>query len=95
LLAILNSGVTNQLSGGNVADLIAIRLVHLALAGSLQLIKEIADRTERRVPQARVRNLGTGTLRSILNVSAIIGGKEAFDRVRREANGRNQNCKTS
>lgn len=96
LLAILNSGVmTDHLRGRTVADLIAIGMVRQALKGNIQAIKEIADRTEGRVPQARVEERGEQEIK--VNI-VHVGGAGALDRARREleeANGKNQNYKTN
>lgn len=95
LLAILNSGLTNHLRGRTVADLVAISLVRQAIEGNIQAIKEILDRTEGRVPQARVEEPGDREVK--VNIE-YVGGKDALDRPRlefEEANRKDQNYKTN
>ena len=91
LRAILNSRPDEQVRSTTVAELIAVRLVARALDGDIQAFREIADRTEERVPQAHAPEPEDREIK--VNIE-YVGGKEAFEQVRREFEQANPNYKT-
>jgi hypothetical protein len=93
LLFILNSPLTNQFRGRTYAELIAITLVRLAVDGDIHAIKEIADRTEGRVQQARVEERGV-EISYVSDTEALVRDSEVLDRLRREFFEASPNYKT-